>query len=80
MKMTKEEVNDILDDLENIQIIHTSPHGYSTIYTYVTKLNNKYYQFILEWHPPKGHEIDDTVEFTEVEPIKVTTVEWRIKE
>ena len=80
MQMTKEEIHDILDDLENIQIIDTEPYKYNTIYTYVAKIKNKHWQFILEWHPSEGYQIDDIVELTEVESVEVTTVKWRIKQ
>ena len=79
MQMTKDEIFDILDDVENTKIINTEPHKYITIYTYVTKIKDRYYMFLLDWHPSDGYQINDMVELTEVEPVEVTTVEWRIK-
>lgn len=79
MQKTKDEIFDILDE-EETKVIHIEPDDSHIFYTYVTKIHCKYYTFWLNWHSDVGYLIDnDRVELTEVEPVEVTTVEWRIK-
>ena len=80
MQMTQEEIHDVLDDTENTKVIHIEPDDHHIYYTYVTKINDKYYTFWLNWHPDVGYLIDDDVELIEVEPVEVKTIEWKIKQ
>lgn len=79
MRVTKEEILEIVDDTENTQVISTEPHDYEIMYTHVTKLNEKYWMFHLLWSVEEGFStyIGNYVELTEVEPVEVKTIDWR---
>ena len=79
MKLTKQQIEEILESPVTTQIEESAgKHDYH-FETYVTKIDDKYYKFTLEYSYNEGlisFDYGDTVEGREVRPVEVKTIEY----
>ena len=77
-KMTKEEIYDLLEGDNTVEVSATPGKHSSSWRRYRTKIDEKYYEFSLEFDYSWGlqHDSGDYVEFVEVRPVEKTIIDW----
>ncbi len=77
MKIKKEDLENILEDESTIEIeeYHTKHDCHRTVY--VSKIEDKFYKFDLEFSYNEGIQLyDDYVDAVEVRAVEKTVVDW----